>query len=425
MSLSPFVLATLLAAQVPQAPDTTRPQEALRIFLDCAPWICNLDYFRTEIPFVSYMRDRTDAQIFVLVTTQQTGSGGTEHTITLLGQREFAGRADTVRYATRPTDTEDERRRGLVRLLRLMLVRYTLASPLAQHIDVRFQPPAGAAAPVSQQRDRWNFWVFRLQISGNLDGESSYRSRRLSYSASASRITEAWKIDLSVRRSDSRQTFEIDDTTEFVSRRDNWDVSSQVVRSLTGHWSAGLWTGLSHSSYTNTDLRASARTGVEFDVFPYSESTRRLFTLSYSIGLESTRYIDSTIFFLLRETRGKHGMAASLQTVQPWGSIYVSASSNQYLHDTKKVRADFFGNVSLRLVRGLSVSGYGGYSIVRDQLYLPAAGATRDEIIARQRALRTNYSYWGGLSLRYTFGSVYNNIVNPRFGGGGGVFFID
>jgi len=41
-------------------------------------------------------------------------------------------------------------------------------------------------------------------------------------------------------------------------------------------------------------------------------------------------------------------------------------------------------------------------------------GATPEEIIARQQALATHYSYFTGFGLSYTFGSIYNNVVNPR-----------
>lgn len=54
--------------------------------------------------------------------------------------------------------------------------------------------------------------------------------------------------------------------------------------------------------------------------------------------------------------------------------------------------------------------------MVRDQLYLPASGATPEEILARQRVLATDYSYFANFGLSFRFGSVYNNIVNPRFG---------
>ena len=56
------------------AADAARP----RVFVDCRS--CSDEFLRTEITFVSHVRDRHDADVHVLVTTQATGSGGTEHT---------------------------------------------------------------------------------------------------------------------------------------------------------------------------------------------------------------------------------------------------------------------------------------------------------------------------------------------------------
>jgi hypothetical protein len=59
---------------------------------------------------------------------------------------------------------------------------------------------------------------------------------------------------------------------------------------------------------------------------------------------------------------------------------------------------------------------------VRDQLYLPRGEATDEEVIARQQALSTNFRYFVFTGIRYQFGSMFNSVVNPRFGsmGGGG-----
>jgi len=80
----------------------------------------------------------------------------------------------------------------------------------------------------------------------------------------------------------------------------------------------------------------------------------------------------------------------------------------------------------VRLLRGLSLSPWGSYSFVRSQRYLSAAGATPDEVLLQLKQLRTSYTFNGGFSFSYTFGSVYNNVVNPRFGssGGGGMTII-
>ncbi|MBA2671194.1 MAG: hypothetical protein H0U67_12545, partial [Gemmatimonadetes bacterium] len=55
-----------------QTPESAT-QDALRIFLDCNGPGCDFDFFRTEITFVDYVRDRADADVHVLVTTQGTG----------------------------------------------------------------------------------------------------------------------------------------------------------------------------------------------------------------------------------------------------------------------------------------------------------------------------------------------------------------
>ena len=55
-------------------------------------------------------------------------------------------------------------------------------------------------------------------------------------------------------------------------------------------------------------------------------------------------------------------------------------------------------------------------SRIRDQLSLPARGATDEEVLLRLRRLESSYEYSVSLSLTYTFGSIFSSIVNPRFG---------
>ena len=62
---------------------------------------------------------------------------------------------------------------------------------------------------------------------------------------------------------------------------------------------------------------------------------------------------------------------------------------------------------------------------MRNQVFLARRGATDDEVLLRRRALETNFDYFTNISIRYTFGSIFNAIVNPRFDpqGGGVIFF--
>ena len=52
---------------------------------------------------------------------------------------------------------------------------------------------------------------------------------------------------------------------------------------------------------------------------------------------------------------------------------------------------------------------------VKDQINLPAGDLTPAEILVSQRQLGTNYEYHTSIGLAYTFGSLFNNVVNPRF----------
>ena len=425
------VIASLLATlalplalmQEPAAPPAPQAQhdEALRIFLDCQPWICDIDHIRTEITFVNFVRDRTDAQVHVLVTTQETGAGGSEYTLGFIGLGTFTGKADTLVFSSRPTDTQDDIRRGLVRTLKLGLLRYVAVLPAAASIEIRYTPPGGEQqSPGSRQRrDPWNYWVFQVGANTFLQGESQQSSRSVSGNLSANRVTERWKIRSQLNGYDNYSRFELDSVTTYKSYSHSYGANLTVVKSAGPHWSVGGTGGISNSTFDNRDLQVQVGPAIEYDLYPYRESTRRSLRFHYSLGVQFARYHETTIFNKDRETLYQHSLEIALDLTQPWGSAGVSLNGSQYLHDLSKLDAGIFGSVNLRIVRGLNLNVGGNYSLVRDQLSLPAAGATPQEILVRQRQLATNHSYFMSFGLNYTFGSIYNNVVNPRFGSGG------
>ena len=67
---------------------------------------------------------------------------------------------------------------------------------------------------------------------------------------------------------------------------------------------------------------------------------------------------------------------------------------------------------------------YGSLSLVRDQISIAKGKASEQEILLQRRQLATSYSYFAGIGLTYTFGSIFNNVVNPRFEGASGSFFF-
>ena len=54
------------------------------------------------------------------------------------------------------------------------------------------------------------------------------------------------------------------------------------------------------------------------------------------------------------------------------------------------------------------------------QQYYNSTTSTPEEILVRRRQLATNYDYNIAFGVSYTFGSIFNNVVNSRFAGASG-----
>jgi hypothetical protein len=86
------------------------------------------------------------------VTTLRAANGGQEFTVTFLGQKRFAGRADTLRHSSLPNDPDDRQRRDLVRTFALGLAPLAARTPVKPLLNVSFQARAGSAAGAPRPR---------------------------------------------------------------------------------------------------------------------------------------------------------------------------------------------------------------------------------------------------------------------------------
>jgi hypothetical protein len=384
--------------------DTLR-KDALNVFMEAS------DYIRKEIPYINYVRDIKDADVYIISTRQTTGSGGREWTYYLTGQHEFAGMDDTVSFNTTPDETIDGRRQKEIATLKMGLIRYVAKTPLSKYISISFTEPLSETVST----DKWDSWVFSPSVDAYLRGEKSFKSSYISTSINANRITESWKINLSAYYAFSKDRYEIED--EIISSDFNSSFfNSLVVKSISDHWSVGGSLNFRASSYNNLDFKSQLMPGIEYDLFPYSESTRRQLRFLYQIGHSYVIYTDTTIYDKMEESLWLHSLDIAYQVIQKWGSIDVNIGYSNYLHDWSKNSLDFGGFISLRIAKGLSVRLFGNYSIIHDQLGLVKGGVSPEEVLLRRKELETQYLYRTSIGFSYTFGSIYNNVVNPRFG---------
>ena len=408
------------AASWGQEPAAGHPP--LRIFLDCDE--CETDYLRQNVTFVDYVRDRAVADLHVLVTTQSTGGGGQAWTVKLIGQGRFQNHDHTLTFTTSQLASADDRRKEFARIFRLGLVSYAADSSVLPRLEVNYSRPA-TPAQTTEKKDPWNFWNFRVSGDGNFNGEASNTSHSYRTGASANRTTDQWKVSISANSNINRSTYKISDTDTVNSVSSSWRANTLLVKSLGPNWSAGCRASVSHSSYSNESRTVNFTPGIEYDVFPYSESTRRSLTVQYSVGLAAYRYAELTIFDKRSETVPSHSVNASLGLRQPWGSLSAAAAFSQHLNHTDRTRLSIFTGTDVRLFKGFSFNIFGNYAKIKDQISLRKGSATTEEVLLRLRQVASNYSYGFNFGISYSFGSIFNNIVNPRYGGsGGGMFFF-
>jgi hypothetical protein len=227
------------------------------------------------------------------------------------------------------------------------------------------------------------------------------------------------RTDIDAYYSYGKEIYDISGT-DYESESNSKSFDFLNVWAINNHWSYGVSADVNSSSYGNNDLSISVYPAIEYNIFPYAESTRRQLRIMYRVGYEYRNYTDSTVFDKMEDNLLAQSISASYSVVQKWGSAGFSLNYRNYLHNMALQNLGLSGSMSLRVAKGLSLNFGGSANMVRDQIALKKGVASPEEILLRRREMATNFRYFSHFGVSYTFGSIYNNVVNPRFGGGGG-----
>ena len=418
--ISVFFIALNLYSQADEENTENLQDQAPKVYIDGQGM--DMNYIRTEITFVNYVRDPKEADVHILITMQGTGSGGREYTMAFIGQYDHANLQNTLKYYSNSTDTQDEIREGYVQILKLGLAPYVANTPMAEAVSVHFQE-IGQEQQYQRSAfvtDKWDYWVFSISLNGRLNGESSRKNTMLSGSVSVSRVTEATKLNMSLQGSYNENQYEYRGET-YTSTSNSESFNSLLVFSINDHWSVGGRASAFTSTTRNYDYSLGAGPALEYNFFPYSESTRRQLRLQYDVEYTYNKYLEMTIFQKMKEGLFSESLTLSFDVNEPWGDAGISLEGAHFFPGFEKRRLSFDAQMSIRLFRGFSLNVFGSYAKIADQINLsPDDDATLEEILLNRRELASEYEYSVSVGISYRFGSIYNNIVNPRFGGGQG-----
>lgn len=383
------------------------------VFLDCQT-NCFETYLRQEITFFDYVRDRQVSNVYVLVTAQSASAGAREIQLIFDYKEEASLNADTIRYI-RPANISDAAERDLFvehfkRGMLPVIVQSSLVNQLTYDIDID-----EATIDEDLEYDPWNYWSFNTSLNLNINGEESFKENRYFARFSASRVTEKSKIVWSSWYNFNKSSFTLSDGEEVESENKRNSTFFQYVKSINQHWSIGFRSQAGSSSFGNTDFEATVKPAIEYNIFPYSESSTKRFSFLYSVGAFYKNYTELTIFEKLEETLVQQSLDLEYILTQQWGDISIDVRFDQYLHDLSLYSISFNPNVELNLFKGLRLEFGGFLSFVGDRINISKSEISAQDIILQNRQLDTSYSYFSYFGFNYRFGSQNNNIVNPRF----------
>jgi hypothetical protein len=381
----------------------------LKVFLDCD--FCDLNDIKQNIQFVNYVRDKQDAEFHLLITRRNSGSGGEELTFFLSGLGQYSVAEDNYIIDIHAAATEAEMRNKILKGIQAGLLRQLVNSGAIDHITIGYTESGNTN---SAPRNHWNNWVFDIGLSGYYARDAVYTERSLYTNLSAIRITEKWKTEFTTNGSFFYGTYKYgDDTYTAYNRIVN--LKSLIVRSGGPRFSWGLRGMAEYSTFSNYALRLELFPSVEYNLYPYTESSRHQLSALYGIGLVHNNFLDTTIFNLMRQDLWGQNLSVAMKFIETWGNLTVGVSGISYLSNTDFYRVTLSSEALFRLYRGFNLQIRGGVSVIHDQFNLPKGGADFEQVLLQQREMLSSYYYWFVVGLNFTFGDIYNSIVNPRF----------
>ncbi len=400
---------------------STYSQDNINFFLDCNQ--CDQEFMRQELNFVSFVQNQLQADVHVLVTTSRTGSGGSVYYLNFIGNNGFEGMDYSYEVTMNESDTDDAERNKFLNVFQIGVLQYYFQTDLRDQLDVNIESLVGSTER-QMLYDPWDKWILSLDVSGAFRNEETRDDFSIDNEIEIKKTTDEWKTQLEASYGISRENYYRNDE-KISNNQDSKDFRTSFTKSLTDRWSARVLGEYSSTPYRNFDNSYEAAAGIEYNIYPWNESHRRIFAFRYNLIYGYYDYLEETIYDQFQESLLKQSLEVNLKFVRPWGDLSAGLEGSHYFHDFDKYRLEFQSRLSYRVSKNVSFYVRFNADLIHDQLYLVKGDTSMEDLLLRRRQLATAYQTSGQFGVRFTFGSIYDNIVNERFvparsGGGGG-----
>lgn len=391
-------------------------QQRLNMFIDCE---CNKTFLKQELNYVNHVLDPTSSEVNLFIVTNYLSNGGRVYNLDFKGQDKLSDNHLSFKLSTSPVMTAVERDELLARRIKLGLAGFLAGTDFGDVADLtvaNLQDAAEAEADGEEEvdSDNWNSWIFETNARFSTNTESKRGTTTLRLGFEADRTTPELRVRFRPNFFYRTQTVTQSDGSELQSIRKDAGMNASIVRSISDHWSVGLFNNLTSSTFRNIDYGVWIAPAIEYNIFNYDQVPFKEFTIAYRMGFSQNNYTEETVFFQTEENFLRHVLDMDLRIRQRWGQVFAGISAGNILSDFSKNRLSLQGRANVRLIKGLSFTVGGSYQIINDQISLPRGEASVEDVLLGQSQLATNFEADLSFGISYTFGSLYNNVINTR-----------
>ncbi len=310
----------------------------LKVYIDCRVG-CDFNFLKTEINLVDFVRERSAADVHLLLTGRRVGGGGFKYQINFYGQNKYEAYRDTLIFDTPPNATDAAVRILLGQYIMLGISPLVAKTPYAESVLVSMKDNLSSDSSVQLPfitTDKWNYWVFRVSASGQLNADQVYHSHVLSSDLSANRTTNKLKLEFYASGDLRKSVYTYDSdtaTTTYDVKNSNYQLYHNLVRSFSSHWSYGYQTSYSNNTFNNIQRKFFFSPAIEFNVYNYKDVNNRFFVIRYGLDVNTTQYYDTTIYNKIKETLYGHRFSAAITLNRKWGSFNGGIYYRNYFKD--------------------------------------------------------------------------------------------
>ena len=163
------LVSFLSSALFSQSQDTSvaMRKDAPNLFFDCD--FCSVDFYRQNMPFINFVRDRRMADIYLMVTINATGSKGSLYKLFLTGEKKFSGQQDTLQFEAPANMPSADIRDGILGVLKNGLLKFLVQTKLLEHITYSVDLPEENLS-ADKVKDKWNLWTFNVNTGAFASG---------------------------------------------------------------------------------------------------------------------------------------------------------------------------------------------------------------------------------------------------------------